>query len=127
MARTNLAITTLVGAYPAEPLAADALDINFDAADATASPDGNKFQSTGRELLLARNVGASSRNITITAQGEPATTITNYSLGAGEQAIFGPFPVKGWRQRTGANAGYVTVNAAHAEVELAVLRVRSIR
>lgn len=118
MARTALTPTTLPNTFPADLLLTTLGTVTAEAADATASPDGNKVSSSGWDLLLVDNSGGTARNITVTAAGNPATTITNYSVGAGEMAVLGPFPAKGWRFSDGLH-----INGAHADLLLTVLRL----
>jgi hypothetical protein len=92
----------------------------FVASDAV---NGNQIRSTGREIIVARNVGAGARTITIASSPDPygrSGPITALSIPAGALRVFQRFPQAGWAQSN----GYIDVNAEHAEVELLVLRTR---
>ncbi len=117
MPRTNIAAQALAGAYPVLPLAADSADLAFVAADTVNFNETPLVES--KTVLVARNVGASSRTVTITSVADNNNRtgdITAYSLGAGEVARFGPFKSVGW-----ASAGKLRFEANNAEVEFAVI------
>lgn len=100
-------------------IAADAADLALTACDAT---NFEQYASTGRELVFVYNSGAGARTITFTsAPDELGRTgdITTYSLAAGEYAVFGPFPVRGWRQSN----GYMYLQGSHAEVKVGVVTI----
>lgn len=102
----------------ASPLSAGAMA--FTPADPT---NGNKFVSTGKELLVVHNTGAGSRNVTfqtiaINGRQDPNHN-TAIAVAAGLYKVFGPFPLKGYRQSDGT----ISVTGSHAEVEFAVLKV----
>lgn len=95
MARTDLtAITVKSGkdAYTATTLTSVAADTtNF-----------NAVALTGKEILIARNSGASAYTVTITSVADPVYgrtgDISAVSIPAGESRMWGPFPLEGWRQ-----------------------------
>lgn len=120
MARVTLTPQSLLGPFPSLPVSANALDITFAAADAT---NKEQFALTGREILVAQNTGAGARTITITSVADNkgrTGDISTYSIGAGETAVFSFFgDVTGWLQ----SDGMVYIEAEHAEVEWAVLRL----
>ena len=88
----------------------------FTAANVT---DKQETPCTGRELIVARNSGASSRTITI--EGVPIYgrdgDITAESIAAGAVKVFGPFNRKGFRQTD----GMIYFEANNAEVLFAVI------
>ena len=120
MARTAIDAGSIVDISDPQILtvAADEADVTFDAGD---NVNGNAVQLTGNELLLVSNTDAGAQTVTITAAPDSigrTGAITSYSVGAGELAIFGPFPVANWRQ----SDGMLYVNVSAAAVELAILR-----
>ena len=111
--------------YPALPLSADSADLTFTPAGASFA-DGAGFAMSGRELLIVRNptAGALTATITSVADRRKRTgNITAYSIGAGELAVFGPFPPEGWQQ----SDGQLYIAGSAAGLEFAVLRLPSIR
>jgi hypothetical protein len=122
MARTLLVKTTALGPYGA--YTANAADLTMAAAAAVA--DKNYFVSSGRDLVVAHNTGAGARTITITSVADPhygrTGDILTYSLGAGEYAVFGPFPLPGWQQST----GQVYLEASDPEVKFGVVALPAI-
>ncbi len=89
------------------------------AADIT---NDEEFVLTGRELLLARNVGASPHTITITSVQDPfnrSGDITAESIAASEFRMYGPVDITGWQQPD----GNLYFEADNAEVEFAVIRL----
>lgn len=119
--RLALTVQSIIAKYPALPLADDASDFVWTAAGADFE-QGFSFPATGRELLLVRNDNSAEQTITINSVADPyqrTGDIANYSLGAGEYAVFPPFPVDGWQQSDGSIHGA----ASAADVMLAVLRL----
>lgn len=87
--------------------------------EVAADVTGNTFPNDGKVLLVARNSGATPRNITMTTPGtvdEQAIADPVYSLAAGATVILGPFDPTVYGTT-------MTVTAAHAEVMLAAVRV----
>ncbi len=122
MAATPLPIVIPLGSYPALPIAPTGADFVFTAADAV---NGNSFASTGRELLLVQNSGATPYTVTVSsvADGLKRTgDIAAYSVGAGLTSMLGPFSQPGWQQSDGT----VHVTASNAAVKLAVVRLPSV-
>ena len=116
MARTSLTKTTALGSY-GDYSTANAADLTMAAADVV---NGNQFVSTGRDLLIARNSGGSAYYVTVSSSEDPygrEGDITQYDVGAGEVAIFGPFKRPGWVQ----SDGYIYVDAENAAVYLGVV------
>ncbi len=97
----------------------DAADIAFLAADVA---NMEQFVTTGKEFILARNVGGGPFLITVSSTNDPFNRtgdITDYSLGAGEFAIFGPFDRTGWKQ---AGSAFIFFEANNVAIEFAVIR-----
>lgn len=119
MARSLITVIEALPLIPTLPLVANAQDFVFTAGVAV---DGMEFVATGRELILAQNVGSGAHTITIkSAPGPDGRTgdITAYSLGAGEYAQFGVRPNRGWRQSNGR----IWIDINHAELVVAVIRL----
>jgi len=95
MARTDLTPYALLSgknAYPKQVLTQAAADI----------VNQNAIPHTGKEIILAKNSSGGALTVTITSiadsvQGRTGD-ITAASLAASELALFGPYPVDGWRQ-----------------------------
>ena len=78
---------------------------------------------TGKEMIIARNVGGGPFLITVTSVNDPFNrtgNITDYSLGAGEFAIFGPFDRTGWKQ---SGSSFIFFEANNVAIEFAVVRL----
>jgi hypothetical protein len=121
MAILTLTVQNVIAKYPAPPLTANAADFVWTAAGADFA-DKARFIHTGRELILVRNNNVGAKTVTIESVADPKNrtgNITTYSVGAGEYAVFGPFPVLGWRQTT----GYLQLAASAADVMFAILRL----
>lgn len=92
----------------------------FTAADTT---DFNSFPFTGKEVIRARNVGASSRTVTVISapysKNQRVGDITTYSIPAGAQMTLDFLPLDGWRQADGS----LYINGSHAEVEFSIVRL----
>lgn len=117
MARQTIAKVT-PKSPDAATIAANSADVAFTACDAT---NKEQFASTGRELVLFQNTGAGARTVTISSVADDLNRtrdVETYSIGAGEFALFGPFPLKGWRQTSDGN---VYCEAEHAEVKILVI------
>lgn len=96
--------------------------VTFLAADPA---NDEQFTLTGRELLLADNVGAGAHTITINSVIDPynrTRNITAESIAAGTLRMFGPFDLVGWQQTD----GNLYFEADDAEVEFAVIRLPAI-
>lgn len=119
MARQTLTAKTPVD-LKLGALSANAADFTLTAADAT---NKEEVVHTGREILIAFNSGAGARTVTVTSVaddlGRTLDVPNAYSIGAGEYAVFGPYPVKGWRQTNGK----LYFEAEHAEVKWAVITI----
>lgn len=88
-----------------------------------ASDASNKQQVplTGREILICRNAGSTTRAITITSVADEMgrTNDVTHSLGNGAFRVFPFFKRDGWVQPD----GMLYFEAAHAEVEWMILRL----
>ncbi len=97
----------------------DAADLIFLAADVA---NMEQTALTGKEMILARNVGGGPFTITVTSVNDPfnrTNDIVTYSLGVGEFAIFGPFDRTGWKQV----GGFLFFQADNVAIEFAVIRI----
>jgi hypothetical protein len=112
------AITPVTIKGPFATISANGADFTFTAGDTNT----DTIAVTGRQVILAQNIGVGARTLTITsvadAQGRTGD-ITSYSLGAGEFAAFGIGLTNeaGWKQTNGT----IIVDVEHAEVKWAVL------
>lgn len=100
--------------------AADSADVTATAADVD---DKNYCDHTGREIIRAENTGGAPYTVTITSSGRGfqgrVRHVGPYTIGAGQKAVFGPFPIKGWQQ-SGAVLHFEAENAA---VEFEIYRL----
>ncbi len=106
---------------PFATISANGADFTFAAGDASNT---NNFVCTGRDLVLAYNSGVSSRTVDIASVADEkgrSGSISTYSLGAGEYAVFGVGLTnsKGWKQTDGT----ITLTPSHADVKFAILRL----
>lgn len=114
-------LLTLLGAYPTLQPTAGTMTLTLLAADTT---NKEKFQVTGKEILVAynSNAGSTARTVTITSVADEkgrTGDITTYSIAARKLFAFGPAQLAGWQQ----SDGYVYVEASDAEVLWGVLRL----
>lgn len=110
----------MLGKYPLTPVSANDADLTWLAANAT---DKEEVVLTGREMVLARNTGATAHTVTFTSVIDDLNRygdITAYSIDADEVALFGPFPKRGWAQTT---SNKLFFEANNAEVEFAVVTI----
>jgi len=116
MPRTLVVHTTMLGAYGT--YGANLADITMAAADV-----GNKqyISLVEGDILIAHNTGAGAQTVTIDSVASPTTgrtgSITTYSIGIGEYAVFGPFRLRGW-----GSSGLLNFEADSADVLFGVLR-----
>jgi hypothetical protein len=115
------AITVQTIKTPWATISANGADYTYAAGTVT---DGDTFVCTGREILLVKNDNVAAKYITITSVDDEtnrAGSITTYSIGAGEFAVFGIglTNAKGWK----STAGTVRITVEHADVKVAVLRL----
>ncbi len=117
MPRTNIAAVETLGGY-----AGAGVVLTATAADTT---NQNSTPLTGREIIIARNSGASSRTVTITSSAAQGTgrlgNIAAESIAAGATRAYGPFPLNGWIQSDST----LYFEANNAEVLFTVLRLPS--
>jgi len=119
MARTAIAVQTPTGSYPALPLVALSADLAFVASDVA---DGNYYASTGKELVIVKNVGVAPVTVTVGSSADAQNRegdITDYSVAVDAISILGPFGINGWQQSDGS----VEINGSSADLEIAVLRL----
>ncbi len=120
--RKILTVQTVVACgYPTLPLTANSADFVFTAAGADYAA-GMGFTHTGREIILVHNANVGTQKITVVSVPDDKKRtgdITEYSMAAGEYAVFGPFPIEGWRQ----TSGLLHLLASATDVEVAVLRL----
>lgn len=123
MARVTHTPRTITQAQPTLQPAANSLDLAWTAADTV---NKERVAHTGKEVILARNSGASARTVTVDGVVLLGRTgsITAYSIDAGETVVVGPLPTDGWRQTSGLDAGYLTFEASNAEVLFSVLKLQ---
>jgi hypothetical protein len=116
MPRATINPNICLGAYPAA-----GVTLSWTAADPA---NDHQCAFTGKEMILARNTGATPHNVTITSAVDTrgrTKDITNESLAAGSVHMFGPFSQpEGWKQ---ASDGMLYFEADHAEIEFAVVRL----
>lgn len=124
MARTTIpaaSIITPLGPYPTLPVSALALDLTWQAADASNS---NQFAlGQGKYIILARNVHATTPyTITLTSVADERKRtgdITTYSIAAGKQIAFLLDQQAGWVQ----SDGNFYLTGSNASVEFCILRL----
>lgn len=115
MARTTLTKTVAPGGYAASGVA-----MTMTAADVA---NKNQFVSTGNEMVIAHNTGASEHNVTITSADDEygrKEDIANEAIAAGAIRIYGPFPVIGWRQ---PGSQYIYLEADNVEVRFGIIQL----
>lgn len=121
MGELTITVQELIKGYPATPLSADAADITWTAAGADFA-DGAAFLHTGNEVILIRNSNVAAKTVAIYSAENArfrGGDIEDYSVGAGQFAAFGPFPVDGWRQTD----GMLNLKLGAADMYVAVVRV----
>lgn len=119
MPRVTLTPDNAPGAYPPAGVV-----VNFAAADAS---NLNQFILTGNELVIAFNSGATGRTVTITSVADRfgrTGTITTEAIAAGVYRMYGPFTnAEGWKQTD----GFLYLEASHAEVKFAIIKLPATR
>ncbi len=118
MGTTALTITEALGPYATTGLA-----LPFEAMD---NVNNNHFVSSGKELVIVRNDDAGAQTVTVTSVGgvEGRTgDITAFSIPIGDYAIFGPFPVHGWRDAS----GNIVLTPSTATLFVAVIKMGNLR
>jgi len=112
MARQTLTKTTAPGNY-----SDSGVDVTLTTAD-TSNDD--QFLASGSDLVIAVNTGASPATVTINSVADEygrTGDVSAYSVGAGETAVFGPFPTHGWAQ----SDGYVYLEASSTDIDFGVV------
>ncbi|HQY30520.1 MAG TPA: hypothetical protein PK691_04510 [Thermomicrobiales bacterium] len=94
------------------------------AAASTAADTSNLNQtpSTGKELLHVRNSGGSAYTVTVTSAVDSlgrTKDVAADSIAAGASAIYGPFPVEGWKQTD----GFLYFQGSNAALLFTVIRL----
>lgn len=89
---------------------------------AADSSNGNYFVYTGREILVAINLGAATQTLAVTGQPHPVTGVTGgisaTNIDADSVAILPPLAQAGWVD----SAGNVNVMANSSDVKLLLIR-----
>jgi hypothetical protein len=116
---TALTVQTMLG-----PFATYGTGLAHFTVAASTITDGNTFVCTGRELLFFQNSDAGAVTVTITSNVDEKNrlgTITDYSVGIGEFAMFtcGLTTAQGWR----STAGTIKFTTADVDLKVAVLRL----
>jgi hypothetical protein len=113
MARQLHTAVTLPGGY-----ATDGANAPMTAADAV---NFERVLHTGRQVIVYRNSGASSRIVTVSSVADPFGRTGDFTdtVPAGEMHVSPMFPVDGWRQ----SDGFLYFSGAHAEVLFTVLTI----
>lgn len=115
MSRVLVTPTAVTGKWPSA-----LVTITETAADAT---NKNELALTGREIVIARNTGVSTRTITVTSVSDPLDNrtgnITTQNILAGKLMMLGPLAPEGWRQTD----GFLYIEASNAEVVFSVIQV----
>jgi len=122
MARQSHTAQEPPGKYPATPLTAESADFTWTAADAA---NKEEVTLTGREIILIRNDDAGAQTVTFDSVVDDKNRkgdITDYSVGAGKYAHFGPFPKDGWAQTDGT----LHFEASDANIHIAVIKLPSL-
>lgn len=118
MARQLITPAETSGPWPSTAANAGGVALTETAANAT---DKEEMYLTGRELLIARNAGASARVVTINSVADPETGRTGditESVPAGEMYVLGPFSMKGFKQSNGK----INFEAAHSDIKWSAIR-----
>ena len=121
MPRTAITPETPLGGY-GDYSSANSADFPMAATTGAAGDSGNKFVSSGKDLVYVKNTQAGTQTITFTSVDDPygrAEDITAYELLTGEYARFGVFLVEGWRQTD----GNIYFETSHVDVLVAVFPV----
>lgn len=120
MPRTALTPLTPKGPYPNFPITAGSLSAAGAAADVA---NKNTFPYSGREVIIARNSGATPHTVTLTSHTDSQNRsgdIGSYSIPGGQSLYFNAVGgLDGWKQ---ADGGFY-LEADHAEVLFTILRL----
>lgn len=118
MPRTTLTAVPAVGPYGSYATA-NIADVPMTAADVA---NKNDVVAVECQLVIAHNTGGSAYTVTFTSTNDPwgrSGSITAYSIGAGEYAVFGPFSLDGWVQ----SDGRLYFEASNAAVKFGVVNL----
>lgn len=100
------------------PITAGSLTVTFTACDTV---NGNSFTSTGREVLIVNNTGASAYTFTVTSiadqLGRLDTSLTTYSVTNGLIVAVQMKNLTGWQQ-----SGTIQMTCSNAALKYAVLQ-----
>lgn len=116
------ALTVQTAKTPFASISANGADIALTAADAS---NGNHFACSGKEILIVQNSHATNAyTVTVTSVADEkgrTGTVTDYSLSAGEIAIFtmGRTLEQGWMQTDGT----ILVTGSNAAIKFAVVKI----
>ena len=111
----TLTKTTALGSY-GDYSSANVADLTMTAGDV----GGDQFVATGRDLVVVYNSGGATYYITIESTDDPygrEGDITQYDVGAGEHAVFGPFKRPGWVD----SSGYIQITVENAALYVGIV------
>jgi predicted acyltransferase (DUF342 family) len=99
------------------------IDLTFTAADVA---NKNDFLCGGKDLIVIRNAGSTTRKVTVDSVADKLGRTQNITAVVEPNAenALGPIPVDGWMQITTAGdhiAGNVSLEADHADVEFSIV------
>lgn len=118
MARQAHTPLVLAGSYDA--YAANSVDLTFLVADTV---EKETVPLRRGEIIVAKNTGAAAGQVTVTSvddrYGRQEDIV--YSVGAGEEALIGPFLPHGWQQADGD----LYFEADSTDISFAVVRIPS--
>lgn len=118
---TPTALTTIVLVQNNSAVTAGQLVLTFTACDTT---NGNSFTSTGREVLIVNNTGASAYTFSIASVadnlGRTDSSLTNYSVGAGAIVAIQMKYQTGWLQSSTTSA--INLTCSNAALKYAVVQ-----
>ena len=121
MARVLVAAQTTPGAYPTLPVGANSKDLTFQVCDSGLGNYSPIVES--KTLVLIQNIAVGAKTVSFTSVADAygrTGDITNYSVGASEIAMFGPFKAAGWSHGVGADGG-VWIDGEDANIKIAVV------
>lgn len=121
MPRVTIDPTTLTNGYPSLPVAANSLDVDFQAADSVNFNQATYGNASALLVLFWNTHAADAATVTIQSAPDQLNRegdIAAYSIAAGEIAAFYA-PRNGWRQTD----GYLYFDPSAATVEIAVIQL----
>lgn len=117
-AEAGIPAVTPIGPYPVS-VAANDLDVSWTAADEI---NNNTFASTGKEILLLRNVSSSTilgvTLISVADNLNRKNDIVDYQIGTNEFAAFKFSNTVGWKN----TAGNVVIDSSSSEIEFLLIQ-----